>query len=58
MCQQLNEVRNIGGWITTDDGFSMGQVEELRGVVVRQCGEEVANEVGVMDGSARDLILG
>lgn len=56
--QQLGEVGNVGRWVAAINGLRLGQVEELGGAVLRQRGQEAVDEVGVLDGSAGDFILG
>lgn len=56
--QQLSEVGNVGSWLAADYRFALEEVEELRGSVLRQRCEEGGHEFGVLDGRARDFVLG
>lgn len=58
MGKQFGEVRNVGGWVAADNGFCLWEVEEFCRSVLRECGEEGDDEVGVLDGSACDFVLG
>ena len=56
--QQLGEVSDVGSWLAADNRFALEEVEELVGSVLGQSGEERGHEVGVLDGRARDFVLG